>query len=133
MITFFVDGAPKGKGRPRFSRGRAYTPRETVEYEKHIASSYNGDMLSEPLFVDIAAYFSIPKSYTNKQKKAIKNGDLTPTKKPDTDNIAKVVLDALNGVAYVDDKQVIDLRVVKKYSEDREGLEITIGEAKNEA
>lgn len=130
MITFFVDGAPKGKGRPRFSRGRAYTPRETVEYEKHIASHYDGDMLSEPLFVDITAYFSIPKSYTKNQKKAIKNGDLTPTKKPDCDNIAKVVLDALNGVAYEDDRQVIDLTVAKKYSIDREGLEITIGGAK---
>lgn len=130
MITFFVDGAPKGKGRPRFSRGRAYTPKDTVEYEKRIAQSYDGDMHTSPIFVDIRAFFSIPKSYTKKQKKAIKNGDLTPTKKPDCDNIGKVVLDALNGIAYEDDKQVIDLRVTKKYSTDREGLEITIGGAK---
>lgn len=130
MITFFVAGAPKGKGRPRFSRNRAYTPRETVEYEKRIAQSYDGDMHTSPVFVDIRAFFAIPRSYTKKQKTAIENGDLMPTKKPDADNIAKVVLDALNGVAYEDDRQVVDLAVVKMYSTDREGLEITIGGTK---
>ena len=55
-------------------------------------------------------------------------GNLNPTKKPDADNIGKVVLDALNGIAYEDDKQVIELRVSKQYSEEREGLRITIGE-----
>lgn len=129
MITFFVDGKPQGKGRPRFARNVVYTPKQTLEYERHIAGCYDGDMLQGPLFVDIVALFSIPKSYTKAQKKAVEKGDMTPTKKPDADNIGKVVLDALNGIAYEDDKQVIDLRVTKKYSSDKEGLEITIGEA----
>lgn len=129
MRTFFVDGKPQGKGRPRFSRHVVYTPKETIEYEHRIAEAYDGECLAGSLFVDICAYFSIPKSYTKTQRNAIKNGYLTPTKKPDADNIGKVVLDALNGIAYEDDKQVIELRVSKKYSEDQEGLRITIGEA----
>ena len=128
--VFFVEGKPQGKGRPRFSRGIVYTPRQTIEYEKKIASSYNGGTLTEGVSVHITAFFGIPKSYTKAQKREIENGNLEPTKKPDADNIGKVVLDALNGVAYDDDRQVIDLRVLKKYSTEREGLEITIGEAK---
>lgn len=128
MITFFVAGKPQGKGRPRFGKRVVYTPQKTLEYEHRIASCYDGDMLTGALFCDITAYFAIPKSYTKKQREAIKNGDLTPTKKPDADNISKVVLDGLQGVCFLDDKDVIDLRVVKKYSEEREGLEITIGE-----
>lgn len=128
MITFFVDGKPQGKGRPRFARNVVYTPKQTLEYEKLIASCYSGDMLQGPLFVDITAFFSVPKSYSKAMKTAIKNGEITPTKKPDADNIGKVVMDALNGVAYEDDKQVIDLRVSKKYSSEAEGLMITIGE-----
>lgn len=128
MNTFFAPGKPQGKGRPRFARNVVYTPKQTLEYERHIASCYDGDMHQGPLFVDITAFFSIPKSYSKALKKAIENGEIKPTKKPDADNIGKVVMDALNGVAYEDDKQVIDLRVTKKYSSEREGLEITIGE-----
>ena len=129
MIGFFVPGKPQGKSRPRFSRNVVYTPKETLQYEKHIASCFTGNMLQGPLFVDITAFFSIPKSYTKAQRKAIEDGILAPTKKPDADNIGKVVMDALNGVAYEDDKQIIDLRVTKKYTGAQEGLGIIIGEA----
>ena len=129
VIRFFVEGKPQGKGRPRFSRNVVYTPKETLKYEKLIAGNYTGDVLQGPLFIDITAFFAIPKSYTKAIKKDILDGKITPTKKPDSDNIAKVVMDALNGIAYVDDRQVIDLRVVKKYSNEKEGLDIIIGEA----
>lgn len=127
VVSFFVEGKPQGKARPRFAKGRAYTPKTTVEYERKIAGAYSGDMLCGSLWLDITAYFGVPKSYTKKQKEAIKNGVL-PNKKPDADNIAKVVLDALNGVAYEDDKQVVELRVSKLYSFEKEGIEIQIGE-----
>ena len=126
---FFVDGAPQGKGRPRFTGKRAYTPKRTAEYEKRIRESYKGECLAGALFVDITAFFAIPKSYTKAKKNAIENGNLAPTKKPDADNIGKVVLDALNGIAYEDDKQIVDLRVRKKYAVGvREGLRVCIGE-----
>ena len=129
MTAFFVDGMPQGKGRPRFTGKRAYTPKKTADYEKRIAQSYDGECLAGALFVDITAFFPIPKSYTKTQKNAIEKGNLAPTKKPDADNIGKIVLDALNGVAYEDDKQVVDLRVKKKYAVGiRAGLRVCIGE-----
>lgn len=44
-------------------------------------------------------------------------GKIFPTKKPDIDNVIKVIADALNGVAYDDDKQIIDVSARKVYSE----------------
>ena len=129
MTKFFVDGEPQGKLRHRFSKGRAYTPRKTKQYEEHIARYYEGGCLAGAVFVHIIAFMPIPKSYTKAQKNAIRCKFLLPTKKPDADNIGKVVMDALNGIAYEDDKQVVDLHVVKEYSENKTGLEITIGEA----
>jgi len=132
MKTFFVSGKPQGKERPRFANGIVYTPRKTLDYETKIKGCFlidGGKKSTKELNIDILAVFKIPQSYTKKRKKEIVERGLRPDKKPDADNIAKIVMDALNGVAYDDDKQVVDLRVAKVYSEDREGLEITIGEA----
>lgn len=75
------------------------------------------DGTAQPVAVRIEAVYGIPKSYSKKKRERALNGELAPTKKPDADNIAKVVCDALNGVAYVDDTQVIDLRVFKRFGE----------------
>ena len=45
------------------------------------------------------------------------NNEIYPTTKPDTDNIAKSILDSLNGIAYKDDKQIVSLKVDKYYTE----------------
>ena len=90
--------------------------------------------ISEPLKLQIKAYFSIPKSYSKKRKEMCLSGDVRPTKKPDCDNVAKIVLDGLNPKMkvdrglhkavcvheglYQDDKQVIDLSVEKWYSDE---------------
>ena len=89
--VFIVKGKHQGKGRPRFSRGIVYTPRQTTEYEKRIAELYDGGTLKEGVSIHITAYFGVPKSYTKAQKTAIEKGELLPTKKPDADNIGKVV------------------------------------------
>ncbi len=77
-------------------------------------SWFNG----EPLQMIISAYYEIPKSTTKKKRAEIMDGKLYPTKKPDADNIAKVICDALNKIAYKDDTQIIDLTVRKLYSAD---------------
>lgn len=116
-----ISGEPKGKGRPRFTRsGRAYTPAETRNYEKHIRTSYlnqtNEQMYAEePLNVVITAFYGLPKSLPKYKVQMAINGEITPTKKPDIDNIAKAVLDGLNGLAYADDKQIVSLHVYKRY------------------
>jgi Holliday junction resolvase RusA-like endonuclease len=73
----------------------------------------------------VAAYYSIPVSASRKKKAAMESGEIRPTKKPDADNILKVVADALNKIAYHDDAQVVDARVQKSYSRDPR-LEVSI-------
>lgn len=121
---FVVPGEPKGKGRPRFSRasGRAYTPKDTAVYENWIKvcflEKYPGfKPLETPVGVSIVACYAIPKSFSKKKREAALIGSICPTKKPDIDNIVKC-MDALNGVAWKDDKQIVTEKVTKKYGED---------------
>lgn len=120
QTIFTVDGEPQGKARPRFTRGgRAYTPKKTVEYERAIKNAFlaaGGALTNLPVKVSINAYYKIPASATKKKTAQMMSGEILPTKKPDTDNIAKAVCDALNGVAYHDDAQVCILHVKKIYS-----------------
>lgn len=124
-MIFEIAGEPMGKQRPRFVRvgnfTRTYTPKETVNYENWVKLSYQnfggenyGDM---PLKVEITAKFPIPKSYSKKKHEQAIDGQIRPTIKPDCDNIAKVICDALNGIAYTDDKQIVELIVRKEYAE----------------
>ena len=64
----------------------------------------------------ISAFFPVPKSYSLKKCEMAENGLIYPTKKSDADNIAKIICDALNGIAYHDDKQVVELLVSKRYA-----------------
>ena len=119
QVTYSVEGDPVGKQRPRFSRGRTYTPKKTVDYESLIASKASQAMgSSEPLQTPVAIFIwishAIPASYSKKRKEACLNG-LDWPKKPDLDNVAKVFLDAMNGIVYKDDVQVVKLRVSKRY------------------
>ena len=127
MVYFTVPGDPKGKERPRVSGlrtggGYMYTPSQTVEYQKLVREQYetmaHGFRFEddEELVVLVSANFKIPQSVSNLKKRKMLEGELKPTKKPDCDNIAKIVLDALNGCAYKDDSRVIRLEVEKFYA-----------------
>lgn len=127
-VRFTVPGQPKGKARARTVRrggGKSfsYTPEGTVLYENLIKTCYlqdAGHVLfndGQPLAVSITAFYEVPKSYSKKKKQEMLDGQLYPTKKPDIDNIAKCVLDALNKLAYRDDTQVVRLHMEKHYAE----------------
>lgn len=124
MIKFTIPGEPKGKGRPRFTKqGRTYTPDATTSYENLVRvifmqayPSYEPIPKDTPLTARLTAFYDIPKGASKKKALSMKNGEIRPTKKPDTDNIAKIVLDALNGLAYHDDAQIVELTVIKTYS-----------------
>lgn len=130
-ISFYVEGI-QGKSRPRFTKsGRAYTPKATHDYEKAIANAYKSvsDKISDkPISMDILIRYEIPKSYPTKRVKLILLGKELPTKKPDIDNIAKVVLDGLNGVAYYDDTQVVELNIVKIYWSGKSNIKVNLKE-----
>lgn len=136
-VKFTVDGEPQGKGRPRFNRrtGITYTPSDTKAYEALVITAYkqkNGTYKfpdNTALDLRIRAYFSIPESDSKKKQKQKQEHEIRPTKKPDWDNIGKIIADSLNGVAYNDDTQIVDAQVRKFYSH-APRVDVTIEEAK---
>ena len=123
IARFTVPGPPQGKGRPRFTRtGHAFTPAKTAEYERQIRQAYTrqcGQTFPEDaaLRVKIVAWFSVPASDSKARRDMKLKHKMLPIKKPDWDNIGKVICDALNGLAYRDDSQIVDGRVIKVYGE----------------
>lgn len=137
-VNFTIEGAPIGKARPRVTRTVTYTPAKTARYEDLVRytaiNSFKGIFdKDEPLDVKIIAYFEIPKSLSKKRKALCLANQELPTKKPDADNVGKIIMDGMNpkrklnkqlkkmvevirGV-YKDDRQVTKLLVVKRYSE----------------
>lgn len=118
-MQFTIWGKPKGKDRPRFGQGRTYTAPATKEYEDRVKFEYarqcRNRRFEGNVKVDIVAYTEPPKA-TPKKKRDELIGTYYPAK-PDCDNIEKCILDALNGVAYEDDKQVVALTCQKYYGE----------------
>ena len=121
MIQFEILGQPMGKQRPRVLRsGWAYTPSKTVNYETMVKYTYQNlygdrEQFTGLIEAHITAIFPIPKSYSKKKTAELLAGHKNYDKKPDCDNIAKMILDALNGIAYKDDSQVTHLCVSKEY------------------
>ncbi len=135
---FTVMGEPKGKQRAKTYRHgnftKTVTPEQTVVYENLIALEYRRQCKDfhfedkEMLAITIEAHFSIPKSVSKKNRALMIEKALRPVKKPDGDNIIKVVCDALNGLAYHDDAQIVDM-VVRKYYAESPKLVISIRRA----
>ena len=125
-ISFTVPGVPKGKARPKFRRTgnfvQTYTPKETVEREQFILGCYNKEAKGmsfegkTPLKVEIKAFYAIPVNTSKIQTKLMLSDEILPVVKPDIDNVAKIVLDALNKNAFPDDNQVAELAMEKHYS-----------------
>lgn len=140
-VRFTVPGAPKGKARAKTVRSKkggtfSYTPEGTMLYENLIKCCYRQESNNiifndgRPLKVTIIAYYPIVKSTSKKKKQQMLEDLMFPTKKPDIDNIAKSILDALNKLAYRDDTQVVTLHMEKHYAEDPR-VEVEIEEIKN--
>lgn len=133
-IELTVPGDPQGKQRAKtFKRGDfvgAYTPRKTVNYEIYIkelfVDKYPDFMpLEGPLMLQFTAYVSIPSSTSQKKRLLMLDGAIIPEKKPDVDNILKIIMDALESVAYRRDSQIAIAIASKLYSE-RPRLELRI-------
>lgn len=118
-ITFTVSGDPVAKARPRLGRGgRVYTPEKTKTWEQVIAYSAPRQkyLIKGPIRVDVWIYRPIPKSWSAKKKEHAEWGELRPVVKPDIDNYAKAVFDALNGIIWEDDSQIVECRLYKYYA-----------------
>lgn len=136
---FTIPGPPQGKGRPRFSSygGRVHTrtPEQTVLYENLVKTEYERQCPDRepfakdvPLEIEITARFAPPESVSKKKRTAMLEGIVRPTKVPDADNVAKIILDALHGVCYLNDSSVVKLVVTKVY-DSTPRVDVTVREA----
>lgn len=124
-VEFTIPGTPVAKGRPRFSRRGAHvhvhTPVKTENYEglvKFIAHTVmaGSEPYAGPVRLIVEIGVPIPTSWSQKRQRAAAAGEIGATKKPDADNVVKALKDGMNGVVYVDDGQVVDLWVAKRYA-----------------
>ncbi len=138
-VQFTVPGKPQGKARARtvynknLGHSVSYTPENDLLYENLIKTMYihaaKGTRFDReiPVTLRIVARFLPPKSYSKKKQAQMLQGEVLPIKKPDIDNIVKVVADALNGVAYKDDTQIVHVIAKKAYSA-LEGVDVIVEE-----
>lgn len=127
-VSFTIPGPPQGKARPRVVRAQngmslTYTPDKTVRYEELVRIRFKAAAQGfrfqddAQVGIQITAWYSISKSKSKKAKAAMLAGQINPTKKPDCDNIMKIICDALNGIAYKDDQQITLAQIRKKYAD----------------
>jgi len=123
-LIFTIPGEPVGKARPRFvRRGNSvstYTPKQTATYERAVKYYFrlahrDPAQLRGPISVKITAILGVPLSGSKLGNGRKLSGITRPTKKPDADNILKVICDSLNNVAWRDDAQVVEACISKHY------------------
>lgn len=121
MITLVIPGKVQAKQRARVTKKSSYTPKETVEYENHVKRhgivQYGRHPLDGALIVVITVTRPLLKSWSKKKKEDALAGKFRPTTRPDVDNYAKSILDALNGITWKDDSQIVSLTINKRYGE----------------
>lgn len=124
IYEFEVEGKIIGKERPRvnMNTGMVYTPNKTKDYEFLIQQYFKMKYprvseIQGRVSVEIIAYMSISKATSKKNRELMLNNEISPTKKPDVDNIAKSILDAMNRFIIHDDNQVSKISVEKRYGE----------------
>lgn len=124
-LQFVVPGPAVGKARPKAmvmaGRAHIYTPKKSASYEGLVAQCAQAAMQGRPLFdgpVELALDIrcAVPQSWSGRQQRRALAGEVMPTTKPDVDNVLKAVADGLNGVAWRDDVQCVDVRVRKRYA-----------------
>jgi len=132
-IQFVVYGDPVPKGRPRFFRkGKfvgTYTPKETEIAERDFKfqsiKHKPANLLAGAIVLDVKVFRKMPKSMSKKNRILAEIGSLRPVTKPDADNYAKLVCDAMNGIFWGDDSQIVKLTVEKLFSE-RPRIDVTL-------
>lgn len=136
-VSFVVYGEPQGKARARTvqrdGKTHTHTPENTVMYENLIKMEYRaqcGKRYSDDaqLVMAVTAYMGIPKSRPKSWKIRAACGEIRPIKRPDGDNILKVVADALNDVAYREDSQIVDASISKRYTDEQPRVVVYISE-----
>jgi len=134
-VAFTLAGHPQGKGRARaFVRAghvAHYTPEKTRSYESMIRGAAMDAMagrapLSGPVEIDLRIEVAIPASWSKRKRTEAEVGVLWPAKTPDLSNVQKAVEDAMNGVVYGDDSQIVRYRRLEKVYSLRPGVTVEV-------
>lgn len=141
VVEFTIPGQPVPKGRPKFARRGAnvvaYTPAKTVSYENLVKMAATVAMAgrtptAKPVHLAVTLTLQIPASWSGKRRALAVAGVIRSTKKPDLDNMAKILSDGCNGILWVDDAQVVQITIRKDYGE-IPGAVVTVREVEGEA
>jgi Holliday junction resolvase RusA-like endonuclease len=139
-IVLTIPGPPRGKGRPRFVRatGRTYTPAETKQAEGEVLGEWVLDgehRIDGPVVVRIDAAMQRPDAHWRVDGTLSAAGLRAsyPIRKPDVDNIFKLITDALSGHAFGDDALIVEGRCVKRWAAAHERAHVTVEIAPVEA
>lgn len=117
MSSYYIkiDTLPIAKARARLGKGHWFTPDRTAAYEKLIGQEFvikhRHPLLKGPLRLSVTFRFPVPKRLSSRD--AAKMVGQPHYQKPDGDNCLKAIKDALNEIAWVDDCQIAEFRVVK--------------------
>lgn len=126
-VFILIPGAPFGKQSVRAGlRGKrviTYMPKETVEYEDKCYYEAKASMQGQPLIegpveLKLQLFYPIPVSWSKKKQEAARLGQIVPTKKPDSSNCLKAIEDGFTGAIWVDDCQVVDHHITKRFSDE---------------
>ena len=136
MISIWIPGKPMAKQSVKFARignhVRAYQPTKVTNYQAYLKMTIANYMVAHklrliergiPVCLEIIAYWEYPKSFSKKKREST----IWKVTRPDTDNISKPIKDAMNGIVYHDDSQVVYEKIQKLYSEET-GIMIIIKE-----
>ena len=134
--TAVVLGDPVAQGRPRFSRQggfvKAYDSAKSRDYKSYVrfiaAQNAPDSPVEGAIEFSLRIYRAIPKGMPKYKREAAKAGTLRPVTKPDVSNILKGVEDALKGVWYKDDSQIVGYGVLGKWYDERPRIEIMMRE-----
>jgi Holliday junction resolvase RusA-like endonuclease len=133
-LTLVIPGTPTGKGRPKFVRatGRTYTPAKTKAAENRVYLAWleagQPTLPDGPLWMTVEIVLARPQNHWKRDGTLSATGERShrPTKKPDIDNVIKLIADALNGCAYRDDAQLVDVSCVKRWAAPAQGEHIRV-------
>ena len=123
MIQFSVPGQPVPWSRPRHRGKQFFNDAKMRSWQQQCQRiafqqrGHNYEFFEAPKSVRVMAFFEIPKSWSKKKRLQAISGELQHMSTPDCDNLFKIVADALNGIFYDDDKQIVAASVSKHYSE----------------